>query len=72
MQQATDRAPKIKKNTRFADRIGSDNPNRQVNCANMLHGGEGPLSRKKERNEKQVMMVGSWPCRVSSEIHING
>jgi hypothetical protein len=72
MQQATDRAPKIKHNTRFADRIGSDNPNRQVNCANMLHGGEGSLSRKKERTEEHVMMVGSWPCRVSSEIHING
>jgi hypothetical protein len=72
MQQATDRKPKIKQKTRFADRIGSDNPNRQVNYANVLHGGEGPLSHKKERTEEHVMMVGSWPCRVSFEIHING
>jgi hypothetical protein len=67
-----DRAPEIRQNTRFADWVGSDNPDRRVNRANVLHGGEGPSSRKKELTEEHVMMVGSWPCRVSFEIHING
>jgi hypothetical protein len=57
---------------RFANQVGSDNPDGRVNHANVLHGGEGPSSRKQEQTEEHVMMVGSWPCRVSSEIHING
>jgi hypothetical protein len=44
MQHATDRPPGIKQNTRFADRVGLDKPDRRVNCANVLHGGEGPSS----------------------------
>jgi hypothetical protein len=72
MQHATDRAPRIWQNTWFADRVGSDNPDRQVNRANVLHGGEGPSSCKQEQTEEHVMMVGSWPCRVSSKIHTNG
>jgi hypothetical protein len=72
MQNATDRAPRIRQITQFADRVGSDNPDRRVNRANMLHGGEGPSSRKQEQTKEHVVMVGSWPCRVSSEIHING
>jgi hypothetical protein len=72
MQHATDRALGIRQITQFADRVGSDNPGRWVNRANVLHGGEGPSSHKKEQTEEDVMMVGSWPCRVSSEIHING
>jgi uncharacterized OB-fold protein len=44
MQHATDRAPGIKQNTRFADRVGSDNPGKLVNRVNVLHGGEGPSS----------------------------
>jgi hypothetical protein len=67
-----DRAPGIKQNTRFANRVGSDNPDRQVNCAIVLHGGEVPSSHKQEQTEEHVMMVGSWSCRMSSEIHING
>jgi hypothetical protein len=72
MQHATDRALGIRQITQFADRVGSDNPGRWVNRANVLHGGEGPSSHKKEQTEEHVMMVGSWPYRVSSEIHING
>jgi hypothetical protein len=72
MQHATDGAPGIRQITRFADWVCSDNPDRRVKHANMLHGGEGPSSRKQEQTEEHVMMVGSWPCRVSSEIHING
>jgi hypothetical protein len=29
-------------------------------------------SRKKEQTEEHVVMVGSWLCIVSSEIHIGG
>jgi hypothetical protein len=72
MQHAMDRAPGIRQITWFADRVGSDNPDRQVNCADVLHDGEGPSSRKQEQTEENVMMVGSWLCNVSSEIHING
>jgi hypothetical protein len=72
MQHATDRAPGIRQITRFADQVGSDNPDRRVNCANVLHSGEGPSSRKQEQTEEHVVMVRSWPCRVSSEIHIKG
>jgi hypothetical protein len=28
--------------------------------------------RRPEQTEEHVVMVGSWPCKVSSEIHING
>jgi hypothetical protein len=48
MQHAMDPAPGIRQITRFADWVGSDNSNRQVNHANMLYGGEGPSSRKQE------------------------
>jgi hypothetical protein len=27
---------------------------------------------KAEQTKEHIMMVGSWPCKVSSEIHING
>jgi hypothetical protein len=48
MHHAMDRAPRIRQITRFADRVGSDNPDRRVNRANVLHGGEGPSSCKQE------------------------
>jgi hypothetical protein len=72
MQHAMDRAHGIRQITRFADRAGSDNLDRRVNHANVLHSGEGPSSRKQEQTEEHVVMVGSRPCRVSSKIHING
>jgi hypothetical protein len=72
IQHATDWAPGIKQNTRFADLVGSNNPDRWVNHANVLHSGEGPSSCKQEQTEEHVMMVGSWLCRVLSEIHIKG
>jgi hypothetical protein len=56
----------------FADLVGSDNPDRWVNHANVLHSGEGPSSCKQDQTEEHVMMVGSWLCRVLSEIHIKG
>jgi hypothetical protein len=33
---------------------------------------EGGLSRRPEQTDEYVVIVGSWPCKVSSEIHING
>jgi hypothetical protein len=48
MQHPMNRAPGIRQITRFANRVGSDNTDRWVNRANMLHGGEGPSSRKQE------------------------
>jgi hypothetical protein len=72
MEHAMDQAPGIRQITRFADRVGSNNPDRWVNHANVLHGGEGPSSCKQEQTEEHVVMVGSWPCKVSFEIHING
>jgi hypothetical protein len=29
-------------------------------------------SRRSEQTKEHVVMVGLWPCKVSSEIHING
>jgi hypothetical protein len=72
MQHAIDQTPRIRQITQFADRVCSDNPDKWVNRANVLHGGEGTSSRKKEQTEEHVVMVGSWPCIVSSEIHIGG
>jgi hypothetical protein len=46
MQHAMDRAPEIRQITQFADWVGSDKPDRWVNHANVLHGGEGPSSHK--------------------------
>jgi hypothetical protein len=48
MQHAMNRAHGIRKITRFANRVGSDNLDRWVNHANVLQGGEGPSSRKQE------------------------
>jgi hypothetical protein len=33
---------------------------------------KGHHHKKQEQTEEHVVMVGWWPCRVSSEIHING
>jgi hypothetical protein len=35
MQHAMDRAPEIRQITRFADRVGSDNPDKRVNHASV-------------------------------------
>jgi hypothetical protein len=36
----------------------------------MLHKEEEP-SWEQEQVKKHIVMVGSWPCTVSSEVHIN-
>jgi hypothetical protein len=71
-QHTMDQAPEIRQITRFADRSGSGNPNRCITHVDVLHGGERSSTQKQEQTDKHVMMVGSWPCRVSSEVHING
>jgi hypothetical protein len=71
VHHSTDREPEIRQNPGFADRSGSGNPNRRVNHPDVLHD-EGGLSQRLEWTEEHVVMVVSWPCNVSSEIHING
>jgi hypothetical protein len=72
MQHTMDQAPGIRQITQFADQSGSGNPGRHVTRADVLHGGEGSSSWKQEQTEEHVVMVGSWPCIVSSKVHING
>jgi hypothetical protein len=67
-----DQAPGIRQITQFANWSCSGNSDRHVTHADVLHGVEGSSSRKQEQTEEHVMMIGSWPCRVSSEVHING
>jgi hypothetical protein len=50
---------------------GSGNPDCCVNRLDVLRDGE-ESSRRPEQAEEHIVMVGSWPCKVSSEIHING
>jgi hypothetical protein len=68
---STDREPEISQNLQFTDRSGSGNLDHRVNCPDMLRGGE-ESSRRPKQTKDHVTMVGSWPCIVSSEIHING
>jgi hypothetical protein len=71
MQHSTDWEPGIKWNPRFADRSGSGNPDHRVNHPDVLRD-EGGWSRRLEQIEEHIVMVGSWPCKVSFEIHIIG
>jgi hypothetical protein len=71
VQQSIDQKPRIKKNPWFSDQLGLGNPDHRVNRPNVLRN-EGGSSQRSEQTEKHVMMVGSWPCNVLSEIHING
>jgi hypothetical protein len=51
--------------------MGSGNLDRCVNHPDVLRD-EGGLSQRPEQIKEHVVMVGSWPCKVLSEIHING
>jgi hypothetical protein len=61
VQYSSDQAP---------DRSGSGNLD-HCNCPDVLCKEEEP-SREQEQVKKHFVMVGSWPCMVSSEVHING
>jgi hypothetical protein len=71
VQHSTDLKPRISQNPRFADQSGLGNSGHRVNRPDLLRN-EGGASRRPEQGEENVMMVGSWPCNVSFEIHING
>jgi hypothetical protein len=71
VQHSTDREPRIGQTPQFADRLGSGNPDHCVNRPDVLRDGE-ESSRRPEQTEEHVVMVGSSPCKVSSEVHING
>jgi hypothetical protein len=57
--------------SRFSARSGSGNLDCRSNHPDVLHNGEGP-SRRPEQTKELVMMIGSWACRVSSEIRVGG
>jgi hypothetical protein len=71
VQHSTDREPRVGLNPRFADRSGSGNPDCRVNHPDVLRDGE-ESSRRPEQTKEHFMMVGSWQCKVLSEVHING
>jgi hypothetical protein len=71
VQHSTDRESGIMQNPRFTDQSGLDNLDSRVNYPDLLRDGE-ELSQRPEQTEEHVVMVGSWPCKVSSGIHING
>jgi hypothetical protein len=70
-QLSTDWEPGIRQNPRFTNLSGSGNPDRCVNRLDVLRDGEDS-SRRPEQAKEHIVMVGSWPCKVSSKIHING
>jgi hypothetical protein len=70
-QHSTDQEPRIRQNPWFADRSSLGNLDHCVNHLDVLCDGE-ESSRWPEQTEEHAVMVGSWPCKVSSEIHING
>jgi hypothetical protein len=69
VQHSTDREPGVRPTSRFSAQSGSPNLDCLSNHPDVLHNGEGP-SRRLEQTKEHVMMVGSWACRVSSNIHI--
>jgi hypothetical protein len=71
VQHSTDQEPGIRQNPRFAYRSGSGNPDSRVNHPDLLRD-EGGSSQSPEQTEEHPVMVYSWSCKVSSEIHING
>jgi hypothetical protein len=71
VHDSIDRESGIRQNPQFTDRSGSSNPDRRVNHLDVLRNGE-ESSRRPKQTKEHVAMVGSWPCRVSSKIDVNG
>jgi hypothetical protein len=71
VQHSTDREPRIRQNPQFSDRSSSGNSDHRVSHPDVLREGE-ELSQEQEQMKKHIVMVGSWPCTVSYEVHING
>jgi hypothetical protein len=61
----------VRQNARVTDQSGSANPDHRVNRSDVLCDGE-ESSRRPEQIKEHIVMVESWPCKVSSEIHMNG
>jgi hypothetical protein len=70
VQHSMDQVPRVRQNARVINRSGSGNPD-HCNRPDMLCKEEEP-SREQEQVKKHVVMVGSWPCMVSSKVHIDG
>jgi hypothetical protein len=71
VHHSTDQEPRIRQNPQFSDRSSSGNPDHRVNHPNVVHDRE-ESSRRPEQTMEHVVMVGSWLCKVSFEVHING
>jgi hypothetical protein len=71
VQHSTGQEPGIRQSPRVSGQSGSGNPHRRVNHPDVLHDGV-QSSRTPKQTEEHVVMVGSWPCKMSFEIHING
>jgi hypothetical protein len=65
-----DQVPGVRQNAWVTDRLGSGNLD-HCNRSDMLHKEEEP-SWGREKVKEHVVMVVSWPCTVSPEVHING
>jgi hypothetical protein len=70
VQHSTDQVPGVRQKARVTDQTSLGNLDHFYR-PNVLRKEEEP-SRVQEQVKKQIMMVGSWPCMVSSEVHING
>jgi hypothetical protein len=55
-----------------ADGVCSDNQTERGDDAIVPCGREACLARDQTQATEHVMMVGAWPCRLSSEVHVNG
>jgi hypothetical protein len=71
VQHSTDLEPGIRQNPWFTDQTGSGNPDHHVNHPDVL-GDREESSRRPEQTKEHILMVCSWPCKVSSKVHING
>jgi hypothetical protein len=71
VQHSMAQEPRIRQYPRFIDRSGSGIRDHRVNRPDVLCK-EEESSREQEQVKKHVVMVGSWPCTMSSEVHING
>jgi hypothetical protein len=71
VQHCIDQEPGIRQNPWFTGRSCSCNLGHRVNHSDVLCDREEP-SWEQEQVKKHIMMVGSWLCAMSSEVHVNG
>jgi hypothetical protein len=56
----------------FADGVCSDNLTGRGGDAIMLCGGKASPTCDRTLATEHVMMVGAWPCKLLSEVHVSG